>query len=125
VLKRAVEAVKVGDGLEPAIGMGPVISDKAKERITGYIEKGQAEGAKLVVDGRQTPAASGPGCFVGPTIFEDVKPDMSIATDEIFGPVLSVIHVDTLDEAIKLIDDSPYGNVASIFIQDGCSSCRF
>ena len=124
-LKKAVEALKVGDGLEPGVGMGPVISEKAKQRIVGYIEKGQQEGAKLVVDGRKNPAAAGPGCFVGPTIFEDVRPDMTIAKDEIFGPVLSVIHVDTLDEAIKLIEDSPYGNAASIFTQDGGVARRF
>jgi malonate-semialdehyde dehydrogenase (acetylating) / methylmalonate-semialdehyde dehydrogenase len=124
-LKAAVEAVKVGDGLEPGVGMGPVISDKAKQRITGYIEKGEAEGAKLVVDGRKVPAASGPGCFVGPTIFEEVRPDMTIAKEEIFGPVLSVIHVGTLDEAIKLIENSPYGNAASIFTQDGGAARRF
>jgi malonate-semialdehyde dehydrogenase (acetylating)/methylmalonate-semialdehyde dehydrogenase len=105
--------------------MGPVISDRAKARIVGYIEKGAAEGATLTVDGREVPAARGPGSFVGPTIFEGVTPAMTIAREEIFGPVLSVIHVDTLDEAIKLIADSPYGNAASIFTNDGAAARRF
>lgn len=124
-LRQAASAIQVGDGLQPGIGMGPVISDRAKERITGYIERGAASGATLTVDGRQVPAASGPGCFVGPTIFEGVRPDMELARDEIFGPVLSVMHVDTLDDAIKLIEDSPYGNAASIFTNDGAAARKF
>jgi malonate-semialdehyde dehydrogenase (acetylating)/methylmalonate-semialdehyde dehydrogenase len=105
--------------------MGPVISQKAKERIVGYIARGEGSGAKLTVDGRQVPAASGPGSFVGPTIFEEVRPDMELARDEIFGPVLSVMHVETLDEAIKLIEESPYGNAASIFTGDGAAARTF
>jgi malonate-semialdehyde dehydrogenase (acetylating) / methylmalonate-semialdehyde dehydrogenase len=124
-LREAVAKVRVGDGLEAGVGMGPVISDRAKERIVGYIEQGAREGARLTVDGRDVPAARGPGSFVGPTIFEDVRPDMKIAQDEIFGPVLSVIHVGSLEEAIKLIEDSPYGNAASIFTNDGAAARKF
>jgi malonate-semialdehyde dehydrogenase (acetylating) / methylmalonate-semialdehyde dehydrogenase len=111
--------------LAPNSQMGPVISAKAKERIVGYIEKGEQEGATLVVDGRTVEAARGPGCFVGPTIFEDVSPEMTIAREEIFGPVLSVIHVQTLDEAIELIEKSPYGNAASIFTESGAAAREF
>jgi malonate-semialdehyde dehydrogenase (acetylating)/methylmalonate-semialdehyde dehydrogenase len=124
-LREAVARIKVGDGLESGVGMGPVISQKAKERIVGYIARGEGSGAKLTVDGRQVPAASGPGSFVGPTIFEEVRPDMELARDEIFGPVLSVMHVETLDEAIKLIEESPYGNAASIFTGDGAAARTF
>src|SRR5687768_10381541 len=95
-LRQAASSIKVGNGLEAGVGMGPVISEKARERILGYISRTTA---KVTVDGRQVPAASGPGCFVGPTIVEDVTPDMELAQDEGFGPVLSVLHVDTLDQA--------------------------
>ncbi len=124
-LRAAAASIKVGNGLEAGIDMGPVISDKAKERIVGYIEKGSKEGATAVLDGRENAAARGVGSFVGPTIFENVTPEMSIATDEIFGPVLSVIHVDSLNAAIEVIEASPYGNAASIFTQDGGSAREF
>lgn len=124
-LREAVARIRVGDGLEPGVGMGPVISAQAKERITGAIAQGLTEGATLTVDGRETPAAQGPGCFVGPTIFENVTPDMRLAQEEIFGPVLSVMHVANLDEAIGLIEQSPYGNAASIFTNDGGAARTF
>jgi malonate-semialdehyde dehydrogenase (acetylating)/methylmalonate-semialdehyde dehydrogenase len=121
-LRQAAAAIEVGDGLRPGVGMGPVISDRARDRIVGYIDRTPA---RVTVDGRKVPAASGVGSFVGPTIVEGVTPEMEVARDEIFGPVLSVIHVETLDEAIKLIADSPYGNAASIFTQDGAAARRF
>jgi malonate-semialdehyde dehydrogenase (acetylating)/methylmalonate-semialdehyde dehydrogenase len=124
-LREAAQALRVGNGLEVGVQMGPVVSEKAKQRILGYIEEGEKAGARLTVDGRKVAAASGPGCFVGPTIFEDVRPDMKIAQDEIFGPVLSVIHVETLDEAIDLIEKSPYGNAASIFTSSGGAAREF
>jgi malonate-semialdehyde dehydrogenase (acetylating)/methylmalonate-semialdehyde dehydrogenase len=124
-LRQAASSIKVGNGLEAGVGMGPVISERARDRIAGYIERGEKGGARLTVDGRTVPAAAGPGCFVGPTIFEDVTPEMELARDEIFGPVLSVIHVDTLDDAIALIEQSPYGNAASIFTQSGGAAREF
>jgi malonate-semialdehyde dehydrogenase (acetylating)/methylmalonate-semialdehyde dehydrogenase len=86
--------------------------------VAGYIDKGVAEGATPLVDGRRHKSASG-GFFLGPTIFDNVTPDMTIAKDEIFGPVLSVIRVKTLDEAIKLVNQSPFGNATSIFTNNG------
>lgn len=124
-LREAVGKMKVGNGLEPGMAMGPVISQRAKERIVGYIETGAREGATLAVDGRTVEAAHGPGAFVGPTIFEDVTPGMTIAREEIFGPVLAAMHVETLDQAIALIADSPYGNAASIFTNDGAAARKF
>lgn len=124
-LREAVRALRVGDGLEPTNEMGPVISVRAKSRIIGYIERGIAAGATLSVDGRTVPAAGGPGCFIGPTIFENVRPDMELAQDEIFGPVLSAIHVDSLGDAIALIEASPYGNAASIFTESGAAAREF
>src|SRR5579885_1382402 len=93
-------ALKVGDGLDPAVDVGPVISEQAQERILGAIQRGLDEGARLVVDGRGA-AENRKGFFVGPTVFDQVQPGMQIAQEEIFGPVLGVISVDTLDDALQ------------------------
>ncbi|MCL5947408.1 MAG: CoA-acylating methylmalonate-semialdehyde dehydrogenase, partial [Chloroflexi bacterium] len=124
-LRGAATVLRVGDGLASSSEMGPVISERARERIQGYIERGVAEGARLLVDGREHPAARLEGCFLGPTIFDEVRPTMTIAREEIFGPVVGVIHVDSLDEAIEVIEASPYGNAASIFTQDGAAARAF
>ena len=98
--------------------MGPLVTSDHCKRVAGYIEKGVAEGATPLVDGRRQKSASG-GFFLGPTIFDHVTPDMTIAKEEIFGPVLSVIRVETLDDAIKLVNRSPFGNATSIFTSNG------
>ncbi|MBV9770282.1 MAG: CoA-acylating methylmalonate-semialdehyde dehydrogenase [Bryobacterales bacterium] len=122
LLVERVNAMRIGDGSQAGVGMGPLITKEHKERVAGYIEKGVAEGAKPLLDGRilnfDGHSESG-GFFLGPTIFDDVKPDMTIARDEIFGPVLSVIRVETLGEAIELVNRSPYGNATSIFTGSG------
>jgi malonate-semialdehyde dehydrogenase (acetylating) / methylmalonate-semialdehyde dehydrogenase len=117
----AASRIKVGDGLEEGVQMGPVISRKALERIHGYIEKGLQEGAKLVLDGRRVGMEDrlAGGHFIGPTIFDDVRPEMVIANEEIFGPVANIIRVQGLNEAISMIDDNPFGNAASIFTTGG------
>ena len=102
-----------------------MISDEAKERIDKVHRAGRGERRKSGLDGRSRVEGYEKGSFVGPTIFEGVSPDMTIAKEEIFGPVLSVIHVDTLEEAIKLIEDSPYGNAASIFTKNGKAARKF
>jgi len=126
--KAQAEKVCVGYGLDERVAVGPVISAAAKERILGLIEKGLEEGATLLLDGR-SPDIITPGCedgyFVGPTIFDNVTPEMTIAQQEIFGPVACVMKVDTLDEALKIIDESPYGNAASIYTQDGFTARKF
>ena len=96
----AAKSVKVGDGTEPDTEMGPVISSASRDRVTNYIEKGLEEGATLLLDGRNADGGDG-GYFVGPTIFADVDPSMAIAREEIFGPVLSVMRADSLDEAYR------------------------
>jgi malonate-semialdehyde dehydrogenase (acetylating)/methylmalonate-semialdehyde dehydrogenase len=94
--------------------------------VVGYIEAGEAAGARLVVDGRKTDVdAEGEGFFVGPTLFDEVGTDMSIYTDEIFGPVLSVVRVDSYAEALDLINRNPYGNGTAIFTNDGGAARRF
>jgi malonate-semialdehyde dehydrogenase (acetylating)/methylmalonate-semialdehyde dehydrogenase len=110
--------VKVGPGLDPASEMGPVITQAARERIVDYIGKGQEAGATTVVDGREREFDDG-GFFVGPTLFDNVRTDMEIYTDEIFGPVLGVVRVDTLDDAIGLINSNSYANGTAIFTSSG------
>jgi malonate-semialdehyde dehydrogenase (acetylating)/methylmalonate-semialdehyde dehydrogenase len=118
LLIEKVNEMRVGDGGEEGVGMGPLVTREHRDRVAGYIDKGVAEGAKPLLDGR-TSKPKGDGFFLGPTIFDGVKPEMTIAKDEIFGPVLSVIRVKTLDEAIELVNRSPFGNATSIFTGSG------
>ncbi len=112
--------------VRPGIEMGAIISRKAQERITGYIDRAETEGAAILVDGR---GASVPGKedgnYVGPTLIDNLRPDSAAARDEIFGPVLSVLHVNTLDEAIAIENASPYGNAASIYTTSGHTARYF
>ncbi|HEV8145094.1 MAG TPA: CoA-acylating methylmalonate-semialdehyde dehydrogenase [Bryobacteraceae bacterium] len=112
------KALKVGDGTDPATEMGPLVTDAHRKKVLGYIEKGVAEGATPLCDGREA-ARDCSGFFAGPTIFDNVTPQMTIAKEEIFGPVLSVMRVKTLDDAIDLVNSSPFGNTTSIFTGDG------
>lgn len=114
-LANAAEEIKIGNGLDKGVFLGPVIRDSHKARTLQYIEAGEAEGARLVRDGRNDQAVSGEGYFVGPTIFDEVKTGMKIWKDEIFAPVLSVVRVNTLEEAIKLTNQSEFANGACLF----------
>jgi len=118
--------LKVNAGMEPGTDVGPVVSCAALSRVNGLIERGVAEGARLVLDGRnpQVPGYE-KGNFVGPTIFAGVKPGMSIYDQEIFGPVLIIVETDTLDEAIELINRNPNGNGTAIFTQSGAAARKF
>jgi malonate-semialdehyde dehydrogenase (acetylating)/methylmalonate-semialdehyde dehydrogenase len=120
------KSLKVGDGLEPGVTMGPVISARHRQRVIDYIDKGVSGGARLLVDGRQTRVADRPnGYFVGPTVFDDVSLKMTIGHEEIFGPVASICPVRTLDEAIALIDAHPNANATSIFTSSGKAAREF
>ncbi len=124
---RRSEAIRLGYGLDEATEMGPLVSKKARERTSQYVDKGESEGAKLVLDGRKTrvPGYEN-GYFLGATIFDEVDSDMAIAKDEIFGPVASVIQVTNLDEAIEFINKrTNYGNAASIFTGSGRHAREF
>jgi malonate-semialdehyde dehydrogenase (acetylating) / methylmalonate-semialdehyde dehydrogenase len=122
----AARALKVGDGTQPGVTMGPVISARHRDRVVGYIEKGLSDGAKLLVDGRQTRVPDRPnGYFVGPTVFDEVSPAMAIGHEEIFGPVASICPVQTLGEAIGLMKAHPNANAASIFTSSGKSAREF
>jgi malonate-semialdehyde dehydrogenase (acetylating) / methylmalonate-semialdehyde dehydrogenase len=122
-LKEATEAVRVGDGLDERSELGPVVSETARERILAAVERGVEEGAELLVDGRDAGVTE--GSFVGATILTGVTPEMELAREEIFGPVLSLIHVDTLDEAIEAVNASRFGNGVSIFTESGAAVRRF
>ena len=124
LLAKRTEALAVGDGSQAGIEMGPLVTSDHCKRVAGYIEKGVAEGASPLVDGRRYKSTSG-GFFLGPTIFDHVTPEMTIAKEEIFGPVLSVIRVKTLDEAIQLVNRSPFGNATSIFTSNGRSAREY
>ena len=116
----------VGSGLEPEVQMGPVITSESKSRIEGLIQKGTDEGAKVLVDGRH-PKISGyeAGHFLRPTVLQDLNARGDIAQTEIFGPVLGLIHVDTLDDAIALINRGRHGNMACLFTSSGASARKF
>jgi malonate-semialdehyde dehydrogenase (acetylating) / methylmalonate-semialdehyde dehydrogenase len=123
-LIEASRALQVGDGLEESSDVGPVISCAARDRIRSWIERGEAGGAKVVLDGRD--ACGDPnGSYVGPTIIDDVTPEMNIAQEEVFGPVLCVISAPTLDEAIAIVNSSRFGNGTSIFTESGASVRRY
>jgi malonate-semialdehyde dehydrogenase (acetylating)/methylmalonate-semialdehyde dehydrogenase len=123
-LVSATQELHVGDGLDESVDVGPVVSCAARDRIVGWIERGVADGAKLAVDGRSA-AESGSGWYVGPTILDDVTPQMDIAREEVFGPVLCVIHAASLDEAIGIVNASRFGNGTSIFTESGSSVRRY
>jgi malonate-semialdehyde dehydrogenase (acetylating) / methylmalonate-semialdehyde dehydrogenase len=120
-LQEEAEKLIAGDGRDPKASLGPVISSAACNRIHDCIESGVKEGAELLVDGRRPAGVPAGGNFVGPTILSNVKPGMRVAHEEIFGPVLSVMHVDTLDEAIDLVNCDPRGNGTSIFTENGAA----
>ena len=119
-LSDATRALRVGDGLQDATDVGPVVSCSARDRILGWIERGVADGAKLLVDGRD-PGGDPEGAFVGPTILDECTPEMAIVKEEVFGPVLSIVRAATLDEAIQIVNSSRFGNGTSIFTESGAS----
>ena len=115
--------IKTGDGTTNA-DMGPLVTKVHRDKVASYINAGEKDGAKVVVDGRNVDVA-GDGFWLGPTLFDHVKPEMSIYLEEIFGPVLSVIRVKTYDQALKLVNDHQYGNGTAIFTNDGGAARRF
>ena len=123
-LCQATKALRVGDGLEEDNDVGPMISRDARARIRGWIERSVRDGAELVVDGREV-AADPSGAYLGPTILDNVAPETDIAREEVFGPVLAVIRVGTLDEAIEVVNGSRFGNGTSIFTESGASVRRY
>ena len=120
-LKVEIAKMKVGPGNDASNDMGPLVTRPHFEKVKGYVDKGVAEGATLLIDGRdvKVPQANADGYFMGPCLFDNVKPGMTIYQDEIFGPVLGVVRVKTLQEAMDMIDRHEYGNGTCIFTRDG------
>ena len=123
-IKERLPKVKVGDGFDPSSEMGPLVTREHRDKVASYLDSGPAQGATLVADGRET-APNGDGFFLGVSLLDDVTPDMDAYRDEIFGPVLSVVRVDTYDEALRLVNENPYGNGVALFTRDGGVARQF
>ncbi len=120
-----VSTLRTGDGRKGA-DMGPLVTRQHRDKVASYLDAGVAAGATLVVDGRdQHFDGADEGFWLGPTLFDDVRPEMSIYTDEIFGPVLSVVRVASYDDALELVNANPYGNGTAIFTNDGGAARRY
>ena len=125
-LVEAAKKLKIGNGLSESVTLGPVISQKHKERVISYIEQGIKDGAALVLDGRKPQVAGNlRGFFLGPTVFDNVTPEMTISREEIFGPVACLMKVNDIDEALRVIQQGEYGNATSIFTQSGKAVRKF
>ncbi|WP_064080043.1 CoA-acylating methylmalonate-semialdehyde dehydrogenase [Rhodococcus opacus] len=124
-IKDRTDTLKIGDGTLDS-DMGPLVTKVHRDKVASYIDAGEKDGATIVVDGRQVQANGGTdGFWLGPTLIDHVTTDMSVYTDEIFGPVLSVIRVESYDEALELVNSSPFGNGTAIFTNDGGAARRF
>jgi malonate-semialdehyde dehydrogenase (acetylating)/methylmalonate-semialdehyde dehydrogenase len=123
-IKLRLPKIKVGNGLDEGVEMGPLVTREHRDKVAGYISSGAEQGATVVVDGRET-APEGDGFFLGVTLLDDVTPQMDAYKDEIFGPVLGVTRVDTYDEAVALVNENPYGNGTAIFTRDGGAARQF
>jgi malonate-semialdehyde dehydrogenase (acetylating)/methylmalonate-semialdehyde dehydrogenase len=119
----ATEKLVVGPGDEPGVQVGPLIRSEHREKVVGYVERGEKEGASVLVDGRGELKRR--GFFLGPTVLDRVSPEMAVGREEIFGPVLSVSHADTLEEAIGQANQVALGNMAVIFTQSGRAAREF
>ena len=117
--------IKVGPGSDASSEMGPLVTREHRDKVAGYLDSGPAQGATLVVDGRSDASFSGGGFFLGPSLIDNVTSDMDCYRDEIFGPVLGVVRVDTYAEALALVNDNPYGNGTAIFTRDGGAARQF
>ncbi len=123
-IQERLPQITVGDGMDPASEMGPLVTREHRDKVAGYLDSSAAQGAKVLADGRETVPA-GDGFFLGVCLLDEVTTEMDAYRDEIFGPVLSVVRVATYDEALKLINDNPYGNGTAIFTRDGGVARQF
>src|SRR5689334_21622729 len=124
IIREKMRNIHVGDGMQPNVDMGPLVTKQHLERVARYVDEGVSAGATLVADGREV-AIDGDGFFLGPCLFDHVKPDMSIYRDEIFGPVLSIVRASTYEEALNLVNASPYANGVALFTNDGGAARKF
>jgi malonate-semialdehyde dehydrogenase (acetylating) / methylmalonate-semialdehyde dehydrogenase len=125
-ITEAAASLRVGNGLDEGIQMGPVITRQSKARVESLIGEGEKQGAKLLLDGRGAKIPrGGDGNFVKPTVLDALPPDSNLADTEIFGPVLSLVHADSLDDGLAFLERSAYGNQASLFTSSGAAARRF
>jgi malonate-semialdehyde dehydrogenase (acetylating)/methylmalonate-semialdehyde dehydrogenase len=120
-----LRAIKIGPGLEDGNEMGPLISKEHRERVASYLGSAEADGATVTVDGRRDSVAQQPGFFLGASLIDNVKPGMRCYDEEIFGPVLSVVRVSTYNDALRIVNDNPFGNGTAIFTRDGGAARQF
>jgi malonate-semialdehyde dehydrogenase (acetylating)/methylmalonate-semialdehyde dehydrogenase len=124
-IRNRLPKVEIGDGMDPESEMGPLVSAQHLQNVVSYLDSGPAQGATLVADGRHHPRYGTDGYFLGVSLLDHVTPDMDAYKDEIFGPVLCVVRVDTYEEALRLVNDNPYGNGTAIFTRDGGAARAF
>jgi len=124
-IRLRIPRVRIGDGMDPASEMGPLVTREHREHVAAYLDSGRAQGARVVVDGREDPVCQRPGFFLGASLLDEVTEEMDCYKDEIFGPVLSVVRAGTYDEAVGLVNRNPWGNGAAIFTRDGGAARRF
>ncbi len=124
-ISKRLPNVKVGPGSDPAAEMGPLVTRQHRDKVAGYLDSSAEQGATVVADGREHPLYDGEGFFLGVSLIDNVTAEMDAYRDEIFGPVLTVVRVGTYDEAVKLINDNPYGNGTAIFTRDGGAARQF
>jgi malonate-semialdehyde dehydrogenase (acetylating)/methylmalonate-semialdehyde dehydrogenase len=121
-----LDGIKVGDGSEPGVEMGPLVTREHRDRVAGYLDKGAREGARLVRDGRRVSVAGRPdGFYLGPSLFDQVEPGMTVYADEIFGPVLCTVRRETYDEALALVNGNERANGVAVFTRDGGAARKF
>ncbi|MEQ1886088.1 MAG: CoA-acylating methylmalonate-semialdehyde dehydrogenase [Bryobacteraceae bacterium] len=124
-IRARMPKIKVGPGLDKGNEMGPLITREHRDRVASYVANASGEGAKVIVDGREDAVAKSDGFFLGASLIDNVRPGMKCYDDEIFGPVLSVVRVNTYDEALHIINDNPFGNGVAIFTRDGGAARQF
>jgi len=123
-IKERIPKVKVGDGMKPDSEMGPLVTREHRDKVASYLDSGPEQGATLVADGRES-SPDGDGFFLGVSLLDNVTPEMDAYKDEIFGPVLGVTRVATYEEAIRMVNENPYGNGTAIFTRDGGVARQF
>jgi malonate-semialdehyde dehydrogenase (acetylating)/methylmalonate-semialdehyde dehydrogenase len=124
-IKERLPRINVGPGSDPAAEMGPLVTREHRDKVASYLDKASSNGATVVADGRQAPAAQSDGFFLGVSLIDHVQPDHESYRNEIFGPVLEVMRVPTYEEAVRLVNDNPYGNGTAIFTRDGGAARQF
>jgi malonate-semialdehyde dehydrogenase (acetylating)/methylmalonate-semialdehyde dehydrogenase len=124
-IAKVASSIRVGNGLESEVQMGPVITKDSKTRIEGLISQGAKDGASILLDGRSTNGKPGIGNFLRPTLLDNVPARSALSTTEIFGPVLSLVHANSLEDGLEILSRSPYGNMASIFTSSGAAARKF